>query len=646
VNGENTHHLVEDDSHPINTLPLSRRTLPKQQEGSGEHKGDTSPADSAKGDTSFGLPLGGNLFDDGSLDGIDRNPSAMSMPSLVGSLSQSPVFRKSGSMEIDVAEVDDPVPRLPPPEQVWNMKEEAMQEAVISQALQIHLENPGRISDDYTWGAKLGEGAFGTVAMATLKATGATRAVKTLRKNNENIKGKMHIVRKEIEICKMVDHPYVVRLLEIFEDKEHIHLVLELCLGGDLHAYLKARRCLKEPEAAMAMLQIIRGVFYLHAHFICHRDLKAANVLITAAENDATSLENRLRINDFGLSCTFNRNTRLKARVGSSTHMAPEVLRRNYNELCDVWSLGVILYHMLSKRLPFVGEDDEDIAAKVAKARFSFGKNWIDRSENSIELVTKLLAHRPEARIPLKDAMLHRWIADLCPRPSVHFRAEIINNLRGFRGLTKFKKAALSVIASALPESKVAKARKAFLELDTDYDGNVSLVEIQDHLSLIKPADADNSDVRSAAMTIVFQPTREDQMEDPTLYDTEAYPSEMDAALAGFSYTEFLAATFDRLTIDEKTCKLAFNVFDQNRDGILAKTELLSGRLHGRLEPEELDFVFGDLDVNRDGQIDFEEFKQMMRDGKGWHKCYSRTLTSEKLKRNLTLKRLSTRAVA
>ncbi|CAK9060033.1 Calcium-dependent protein kinase 2 (PfCDPK2) [Durusdinium trenchii] len=183
-----------------------------------------------------------------------------------------------------------------------------------SSALQIVINNPGKLESFYSLdkGKILGKGSFGVVKRAYVSATMAQRAVKFIA--IERMKEKLNVLKQEIEIMKMVDHPNIIMLYEIFEDQQYLCLVMELCSGGSLLSRLKFSGHFSEEHTAMAMRQILRAVFYLHRNWICHRDLKAENVLVSTGEVLDKTL---LKVSDFGLSCPFRPKQVLTEKVGT-----------------------------------------------------------------------------------------------------------------------------------------------------------------------------------------------------------------------------------------------------------------------------------------------------------------------------------------
>mmetsp|Transcript_19958 Transcript_19958/g.19999 ORF Transcript_19958/g.19999 Transcript_19958/m.19999 type:complete len:183 (-) Transcript_19958:838-1386(-) len=179
---------------------------------------------------------------------------------------------------------------------------------------------------------QLGKGAFGFVRLATHIPTGQKRAIKTIHKSsiiNEAAERNKFI--SEIEILRKADHPNIVKLYEFFEDEEHYHLVTEHVKGGELFDYIIKSKMLSEKIAAHFMIQLLSAVLYCHTNNIVHRDLKPENLLLETQANDAN-----LKVIDFGTSAIFEPCKNLTQKYGTAYYIAPEVLRKDYNEKCDI----------------------------------------------------------------------------------------------------------------------------------------------------------------------------------------------------------------------------------------------------------------------------------------------------------------------
>jgi calcium-dependent protein kinase len=168
-----------------------------------------------------------------------------------------------------------------------------------------------------------------------------------------------------------IDHPNVIKLYEVFEDSRYIYLIMEECSGGELFERILKRITEKNPycekDAAMIFRQIMSAVCHCHSSKICHRDLKPENLLFLNSSNDS------LKVIDFGLSRIFDeKNHQMNTKVGTAYYVSPEILQGNYDEKCDIWSSGVILFILLSGEPPFFGENDNEIFRKISKKKFSF----------------------------------------------------------------------------------------------------------------------------------------------------------------------------------------------------------------------------------------------------------------------------------
>lgn len=481
-----------------------------------------------------------------------------------------------------------------------------------SAALQIMINNPGALESYHSVeaGQPLGEGTFGVVRKSTVLSTKAVRAVKFINKNR--MKEKTECLKSEIDIMKRVDHPNVVMLYEIFEDDVNLYLVMELCVGGHLQGYIRNQRFLREPEAACAMQQILRAVYYLHRSFVCHRDLKAQNILVSARGSLQKTL---LKVSDFGLSCVFRPSQTMSQKVGTVSHMAPEVFDKRYNELCDIWSCGIILYHMVCGLIAFQNEEE------VRLARFNFNTpEWCNASQEMTCLLGHITARNVKARYTACNALQHAWFSQKLPVKETQLKlphGDLLSTLKGFRSLNKLKRSALTMIASMLPDAQVAASRDLFIRLDSDGDGLVSMAEVERQLKLQRPmlqrgmtaSDLLRSSRLARSKTTAEFSKPHEEVEAAFHESYKAAPKVCD-----FQYTEFLAATFDRKTnLTDAVCLAAFDSFDRDKNGFISLSELACGSLLGKLTKEELQHTLQDLDQNGDASIDFTEFLQMLQ---------------------------------
>ena len=263
--------------------------------------------------------------------------------------------------------------------------------------------------DYYEMLDNLGEGIFGSVKLGVEKKTNQRVAIKIIKKNKAKEKD-IELVRNEIDIMKLCYHPYVVHLLDHFENGEYIFIVMEYIKGGSLTDYMKNNKFdFTERRAAELIYQLAKGLKYLHKYGIIHRDLKPDNIMLTEASD-----KGNIKIMDFGLSKILGKKEKSIDGFGTLTFVSPEVLiRKPYNKEVDIWSLGVILYLMLSGDLPFDDPDDDE--QKIAKSivyqdvkfpQEKFGK----RSKSVIDLIKGCLTKEPKNRIKIDEILKGEWM--------------------------------------------------------------------------------------------------------------------------------------------------------------------------------------------------------------------------------------------
>ena len=255
----------------------------------------------------------------------------------------------------------------------------------------------------------LGEGIFGSVKLGVEKKTKERVAIKIIKKNKTKTSD-MELVRTEIDVMKLCHHPNVVQLLDHFENAEYIFIVMEYIRGGRLTDYMKEKKFnFTEKRAAEIIYQIALGVKYLHKYGIIHRDLKPDNIMLTEASD-----KGQIKIMDFGLSKILGKKEKTVDGFGTLTFVSPEVLiRKPYNKEIDIWSIGVILYLLLSGDLPF--DDEEDDEQKIAKSivfnEVEFPqKKFGNKSKEVISLIKKCLTKEPKNRIKIDEILKSDWI--------------------------------------------------------------------------------------------------------------------------------------------------------------------------------------------------------------------------------------------
>lgn len=216
----------------------------------------------------------------------------------------------------------------------------------------------GLIEKDYTIGEVVGSGAFASVRKVKSKTNGQIRALKIIKKQKNQNSARMYL---EVEILKKLIHPNIMQIFEFYEDKKNFYIITEFCEGGELFDKIIEKGSFSENEAAWIMKQLLSAVNYIHSNNIVHRDLKPENILLD------TKKDNIIKIIDWGTARFFDRNKKMNRINGTPYYIAPEVLAEKYDEKCDIWSCGVIMYIMLCGYPPFNAESDDLILEKIKK---------------------------------------------------------------------------------------------------------------------------------------------------------------------------------------------------------------------------------------------------------------------------------------
>ncbi|GMQ05246.1 hypothetical protein CsSME_00050350 [Camellia sinensis var. sinensis] len=257
--------------------------------------------------------------------------------------------------------------------------------------------------DRYVLGERLGWGQFGIIRACSDKLTGDVLACKSIAKDRLVTMDDVRSVKLEIEIMsKLSGHPNVVDLKAVYEDEDYVHLVMELCAGGELFHQLEKHGRFSEYEAQVLFRHLIRVVTYCHEKGIVHRDLKPENILLATK-----SFSSPIKLADFGLATYIRPGKNLHGTVGSPFYIAPEVLTGGYNQAADVWSAGVILYIILSGLPPFWGKTKSKIFDAVRAADLQFPPELWDRiSASAKDLVTGMLCVDPSKRLTAKQVLV------------------------------------------------------------------------------------------------------------------------------------------------------------------------------------------------------------------------------------------------
>lgn len=260
----------------------------------------------------------------------------------------------------------------------------------------------------------LGSGHHGSVRRCIDRVTGVRYAVKSICKHDRSVK--LPGLSREIMLLRNMKHRSIIQLVDVFEDANYVHIVTELCEGGELFDKIVQKAsedngtpCFEEDEAARIIRQVLESVSYMHQHHVVHRDIKPENILFQTSDPNSP-----IKIIDFGLSRQHLHGMELPMStiVGTPYYIAPEVLRKKYDRSCDLWSVGVIAYILLCGYPPFNGGNNHDTHRAVLRGEYRFhASDWQDISVEARDFVRRLLVGDPRKRMTVDQALNHPWFA-------------------------------------------------------------------------------------------------------------------------------------------------------------------------------------------------------------------------------------------
>ena len=460
----------------------------------------------------------------------------------------------------------------------------------------------GDITQYYEIIKKIGEGGYGKIYKVKNKESGDIRAMKQI------MKSKIPDIEKfqnEIKILSMVDHPNIVRLFEVIEDDKYFNLLQELCTGGELLS--KVQKPLKEKEIAKIFKQIMSAIAYCHEKGIVHRDMKLENILFATEKEDSP-----IKIIDFGLSVLLGKKDinkekesndlkkygykRMTTKVGTVYYMSPEILKGNYDEKCDIWACGVILYTLLSGYPPFNGQSDKDIYNMISQIKYDFDQPiWKNISKHAKELIKKMLAHAKN-RYTASEVLNSKWLSVKLKKDDEKMNYYLdYKHIEKYKSYNKFKQAILTFIASRLSSEESNKIRNLFCNIDEGQKGRITYEDFSNYI--INECNIDDiqekqNEIKKAFMSV-----------------------DIDHSNA-IDYTEFLAANLEEeIYLKEEKLKEAFRIFDLEDVGFIKKEDIIRVLKLDNLDDKEniVNKIIEDNDYDKDGKINFTDFTYAMK---------------------------------
>ena len=442
----------------------------------------------------------------------------------------------------------------------------------------------GKLEDKYEIVKEIGSGGFSRCLQVKNKTTGLLFACKELAKKKlSDYEGLM----REVNLMIKLDHPNIIKLYEVYETDSKIYLIMELCTGGELFDRIieNTEKGIQftEKQAANLFRQMMSAINYCHKNGIVHRDLKPENLLYLSKDENSP-----IKVIDFGMSKRFDSKQFMSEKVGTAYYISPEVLQGKYDEKCDIWSAGVILYIIICGYPCFNGEDDEEIFAAIQKGKIVFpSPEWDNISDDAKKLIKKMCSS-PDKRLTAEQVLNETWVKDNAPNSRKILIPMKADGFKNYANSNKLRKAVLTYIASRLSEKEIKKIKEVFQSIDVDNDGKLSLEEMKKAI---------------------------DMSGEPKIEFNEEIFKSIDTDNSGnIEYTEFISACIEKkLYLNEEKLKDAFKLFDSDNSGKISRAEI-EKILHSSKQSKEIDDIMAKHDINKDGEIDFEEFLKMMKE--------------------------------
>ncbi|KAH9624535.1 hypothetical protein KSS87_020290 [Heliosperma pusillum] len=441
----------------------------------------------------------------------------------------------------------------------------------------------------YTLGKELGRGRFGITYLCTENSTGVNYACKSILKRKLVGKCDRDDLKREIQILQHLSGQVnIVEFKDVYEDRQSVHVVMELCEGGELFDRIIAQGHYSELAAAGICRQIVKVVHICHFMGVMHRDLKPENFLLSSLEDGSM-----IKATDFGLSVFIEEGKVYHDVAGSAYYVAPEVLQRNYGKEMDIWSAGVMLYILLCGVPPFWAETENGIFDAILKGRIDFESDpWPSISSSAKDLVTKMLDPDPKKRITPEEVLAHPWMIEGGDASDKPIDSAVLSRMKQFRAMNKLKKLALKVIAQNMSEEEIKGLKAMFTNMDTDNSGSITYEELKTGLAQLgsKLTEAEVKQLMEAA-------------------DVDGNGT--------IDYTEFVTATMHRHRLEtEENLLKAFRYFDKDSSGYITTDELEAAMMeYGVADENSIKEILSEVDTDNDGRINYDEFCTMMKSG-------------------------------
>ena len=412
------------------------------------------------------------------------------------------------------------------------------------------------IRKEYRFKNQLGGGHFGTVRRGYRISEKNKKmkffAIKSIPM--KNLSCNINDFIKEVDIISTLDHPNIIKFYETFHDDYFFHIVMELCKGKEIIHQMGNYGFIEEKKVTYVIFKVLLAIAHCHNRGVTHRDLKPENILFDSMKKDA-----EIKILDFGLSRKYDKEQKMHSILGTPYYVAPEVLKGEYDEKCDIWSIGAMTYLMLCGEPPFNGNSNNEIFKKIVKENIKFKSLlWKNISNNAKDFVKICLSKNSNKRPSAQEALNHIWFSNV--KNEIHnnknIKKEILLNIKDFNINYEFKQMVLKYLINnklSYEEKKVFK--DAFYALDFNHNGFIIESDLK------KAFDLFNINIDEKQINHLFNILPENKN-------------------LGLGFIEFIMAGIDKKSIfTEENLEDAFNYFDINKTGDIEFDNLNSALL-------------------------------------------------------------------
>ena len=446
------------------------------------------------------------------------------------------------------------------------------------------------ISDIYTLEETIATLPYGTIVRATHNQSQIKRAVKIINlKLSRTFTINDRHLRLEVNTLSNLDHPNILSIFDILHDDLKLFIITEYWEGGLLLEKIKEEGFISEKFAGLIIHQILSAVNYCHLKKVIHRDLNPKVIYMMNKQG-----EPQIKVGEFGSSVFIDPEHKFEGKFDSSAYVAPEIAKEDYNEKCDLWSVGVIMYVLLAGRTPFC-DDLTSMCEESLKSKPVSYQPLISNgiSSNAIDLLNNLLIYDYNDRISAEEALKHKWFEQIGSQSDSMSKnlIEALNHLGCYASTSRLIDAIQGFIARQVVTHKENKDLiEVFKALDSNWDGKLSKEELLKYYKKTMPLNDANKLVEQIFLSA-------------------------DSDDSGFiEYSEFLKCSSDiNNLVSRQNLEKAFQMMDCDNNGKLNRKEIQS-ILDGTALSGDKKWMklLASADKNQDGEIDLKEFYDML----------------------------------